>query len=219
MKATVEEVLDEEAAGTPKKKKKKKPKKKKKRAATAVTAEAAEEEAEEEELKETEEGQMEEAMGGLSLGTKETNTQTPKAPPKAKMIPSGSTTQASSIYGMGGASLPSSVSLVSTTAQSARSYLKAENLLDEKTKLKSRPEPGAAPKISQSPSKKWGSKEKEQDQPKSEQKDGKGGLFARLFTEARSSTQTCLKKMFGGRKGTLKWDDFVKVFLNLRKRK
>jgi len=208
MKATVEEVPDEEAGGTQKKKKKKKPKKKKKKTATA-NAEADDDDDEDDEgAKQVEDQQMEKALADLSLDAKGSADQDAKSLAKPKPKPS---TSSSSIYGMGGASLPSSVSLVSTTAQSARSYLKAENLLDEKTKIKSRPDPGTVP---QSPSKVLGGKSKDK-KNKGDRTDAKEGVFSRLLAGAKFSTQTCLHKMFGGQKGSMKWDDFVKSMVDL----
>ena len=210
MQPAVEEVPDEETSGTQKKKKKKKPKKKKKKTAAAA-AEAEDDEEEEEESKEAEDEQMQSALADLSLGAKTPTEQTTNSPTKPKPAASNSTAQSSSIYGMGGAALPSSISLVSTTAQSARSYLKEENLLDEKVKVKSRPEPAAAP----SPAKKlWGNKEKNKEQSKDEheQKSGKDNVFQRLISGAKTSTRNCFERMFGDKKsGSLKWDDFVKA--------
>jgi hypothetical protein len=206
MKTTVVEVPDEQAGGTQKKKKKKKPKKKKKKSAATATAEGEDEDDDDEDAKEAEDEQMEKALADLSLDAKAAAAQAaPKTPPKQKAKPAAP--QSSSIYGMGGASLPSSVSLVSTTAQSARSYLKAENLLEEKVKVKSRPESGAV--VPPSPQK--GGKDKDKDGKKVDKSKPKENVFSRLLSGAKNSTQTCLHKMFGSQKGQMKWDDFVKV--------
>jgi len=211
MKATVEEVPDEEAGGTQKKKKKKKPKKKKKKT-SATAAEADDDDDEEDEGKQPEDQEVEAALGDLSLGAKGAKDQGAKSPAKPKPKPAAS--QSTSIYGMG-TSLPSSVSLVSTTAQSARSYLKAEGLLEEKTKAKSRPDPSAASEF-KSPLKLFGGrdKDKDKDKDKSDEKT-KDNVFSRLVSNAKYSTQSCFSKMFGHQKGSMRWDDFVKSMVDI----
>ena len=56
-----------------------------------------------------------------------------------------------------------------------------------------------------------GKKDKGKEDEKGDQKGGKGNAFARLVQSAKFSTQTCFSKMFGSQKGSMRWDDFVKV--------
>ncbi|KAJ6500171.1 hypothetical protein C8R47DRAFT_1211730 [Mycena vitilis] len=185
-KATVEEVEDEDDAVATTPKKKKKKPKKKKKAATATSPEPEDAEA----------------------------APTPSSPPAPAVKKPTPKSPVSNL-----AAQMSTVSLLpveQTAAQSARSYLKEQDLLETKTKVKSRSETSLAVYPDKEKEKKRGflskfgfGKENKPEEPKKP----RNTWFSRLTKKTTASMHQLLRTSEDETKGMapMKWDTFVKL--------
>ncbi|KAJ7072063.1 hypothetical protein C8F01DRAFT_1102364 [Mycena amicta] len=195
--ATVEEVEDEDddKPSAPKKKKKK-TKKKKKSAGAGASAEA-----------DGAEDDDEEAAPATTAATPAPAPAVPTSPTPAS--PAKKTPVAKSPAVAGLAAQMSTVSLGSTeaTAQSAHSYLKSENLLDSKTKVKTH-KPAADKKDGG-----FMSKFRKDKKPEETNKKPKHSLFSRLSKKATNSMHQLLRTSEDETKGlaSMKWETFLKL--------
>ncbi|KAF7315679.1 hypothetical protein MIND_00083500 [Mycena indigotica] len=197
--ATVEEVDDDDddKPSAPKKKKKKPKKKKKAAGAGGGTAEAD---------GDGDDGAEETTPAPPSTTTTTTTSPTPTSPAKKTPV-----AKAAGVAGL--AAQMSTVSLASTEtlAQSAHSYLKSENLLEAKAKVKTTGT--AAPEKKHRGFMSKFTKEKKTEEPKKP----RPGLFSRLSKKATNSMHQLLRTSEDETRGlsSMKWETFVKLMVEL----
>ncbi|KAK7685171.1 hypothetical protein QCA50_011534 [Cerrena zonata] len=204
-KATVEEVEDEEEGGLPsasKKKKKKKPKKKKKKPTEG--AEVAEGDA-----AATPSTTQPTTPGATTPGASSSvpaKKETPKPKPKPAARPPSI---ASSINAMPFGGSTTSLA-VPTVAQSARKYMQEEGI-EEKSKLKSRPDFGNLAPISEK--KGFFSKLRKDKEEEQVPKGDKHSFFSTLSKKTKSYMHQLMNTSEDEKKGLapMKWENFLKV--------
>ncbi|KAJ7593978.1 hypothetical protein C8J56DRAFT_1012387 [Mycena floridula] len=215
-KTTIEEEEDEDDVSTAAKKKKKKPKKKKKKTAGTTDAGDAEGDAEAEVPEEPVVVASEPAPAPApKASAPKAASKTPASPPKAAAKPAvpsiGSTL-----------SLP----IEQTTVQSARSYLKAENLDDPKVKVKTRNEGSTLMSKTMSKTKGliskfgFGGKEKKVDEKVEEPAVvamKRRNWFGHLNKRKRELMHQLLNTSEDVTRGTtgMKWDNFVTLMKDM----
>ncbi|KAG5647031.1 hypothetical protein DXG03_001401 [Asterophora parasitica] len=208
-KATVEDVEDEDdVAPAKKKKKKKKPKKKKKSGASA----AQEADGSEEEVPQTPPTSPPPTMRSPVPPTSLTSP--PASPVRKATAKANSPSIKTSMSYSSTASLPL---FPENVAQSARSYLQAENLDTQKSKVKSRP--NHATVFTEKPEAKKGffsklmSRAKGEDPDAKPQKGAKHSWFLKLSRKTKVLMHQLLNTAENELKGIapMKWDNFVKL--------